>query len=182
MIDLGSFKLEVSVSKNKRNKTNRTSNEEHQQLTKLINGKVILVDDIWKCEISYNDIIKRISVGVNISDITDNSNDLIISFTEDTFDLKDKPVIFTRSKERGKYICVIRNHDKCLAFPGDINKYIPFALNWIIRGWIVKINGKILFKFRNCVTIENLDSRDSIFNIKNQKEDEEIKWKMKERK
>ncbi len=177
MIDFSKFTFKAKVNKPKPKYISKR--KYNVQLTKLINGKVILENGIYKCIISYDEIINKLGKFIKIDMITKIPyKPITVSFTEDSYDLHNKPVIFTKSLLRGNYICIIRDYTHMLTFPGDPNRFIPFALNWIVRGWLVEIDGEQQFKFRNCVTIDGIDAKDSVFNIKKQIEDEEIKWKL----
>ncbi len=181
MIDLSKFTIKAKVNKPK--PKHNSKREYNVQLTKLVNGKVILEDGIYKCIINYDDIVNKLGKFITIDMITKIPyKPIIVSFTNDSYDLYRRPVIFTKSLLKGEYICIIRDYTRMLTYPGDSNRFIPFALNWIVRGWLVDINGEQQFKFRNCVTINGMDARDSVFNIKKQIEDEEIKWKLKKEK
>ena len=48
----------------------------------------------------------------------------------------------------------IRNLINAKFMPGLPEQYIPFAPNWIIRGYIVKDNGTMKFDFKSLVGID----------------------------
>lgn len=140
---MGLLKLipfKVAVPKPKRNKTSdgikRTTN-------KIAKGKVFRDEDgTYKVSISMdNDLV--------------NPDLLILDFTERSYDLTSKTNVFSRSVDsKGRYIRFIRNTMDAKFMPGLPEQYIPFAPNWIVRGYIVKDNGINKFDFKSLVGID----------------------------
>ena len=140
---MGLFKLvpfKVAVPKPKRNKTSdgikRTTN-------KIVKGKVFQDEEgIYKVSIHTN----KDSVNPDL---------LVLDFTERSYDLTDKTNVFSRTVDnKGRRTRFIRNPMNAKFMPGLPEQYIPFAPNWIVRGYIVTDNGTKKFDFKGLVGIE----------------------------
>lgn len=164
MIDLSKFSLKVETQKPKCAPKIRRPNK---KITKLVTGKVIFKDNRFRCFIKANDYNGRGVKGINIVA----KQALTLEFTEETYDLHHKKVIFTRKPIDGRTVCIIRDYTRMLTYPGDRNRFLPFAVDWLVRGWIVEIDEQLMFKFRNCITIDGHD-----YNIKKLIDDEEFTW------
>ena len=82
-------------------------------------------------------------------------NNMILPFTKESFDLKGRVNIFSKTKdEHNRYVRYVRNSEQAKYFPGDPNVYVPFAPNWIVTGNIVKENLVLKFDFISLVTIK----------------------------
>ena len=80
---------------------------------------------------------------------------LVLDFTERSYDLTGKTNVFSRTVDsKGKRIRFIRNLINAKFMPGLPEQYIPFAPNWIVRGYIVKDNGISKFDFKSLVGID----------------------------
>lgn len=123
-------------------KKKKESNALTKVTTKLVRGVCRLDEDgNYKVQIKYNE--------------SENPDWLYLDFTENSYNLKGRTSIFTRKKDKkGKYTRIIRDKFKAIVFPGDSEKYIPFSPNWIIEGYICRIDGKLVFDFHDVVTIE----------------------------
>ena len=71
-------------------------------------------------------------------------NRTILPFTKRSYDLKGKTSIFSKTKGKYGYTRHVRTEDKAKVFPGDLDKYVPFAPNWMVKGDI--INDKEVLK------------------------------------
>ena len=138
LVKLMAFK--VAVPKPKRNKTSdgikRTTN-------KIVKGKVFQDENgIYKVSISMgNDPV--------------HPDLLVLDFTERSYDLTGKTNVFSRTVDsKGRRIRFIRNLINAKFMPGLPEQYIPFAPNWIVRGYIVKDNGTMKFDFKSLVGID----------------------------
>lgn len=81
-----------------------------------------------------------------------------LPFTPKSYEVKGKTDVFLKDiKDKGRTIRIIRNEFKAKFFPGDEEKYIPFAKNWIVKGYIVNVEGKLMFDFVRLHNIENFD-------------------------
>ena len=81
-------------------------------------------------------------------------NRKILSFTKRSYDLKGKTSIFSKTKGKYGYIRHIRTEDKAKVFPGDSDKYVPFAPNWMVKGNIINDKGILKFDFVELLTIK----------------------------
>lgn len=78
--------------------------------------------------------------------------ELKLEFTDKSYSLLNRDIVFSKTKdEHGKYIRFIRNKIQSLFFPGSSDNFVPFSNNWVINGYIVKINGKEYFDFVDLV-------------------------------
>lgn len=89
---------------------------------------------------------------INESDSIHNCK--ILHFTKRSYDLKGKTSIFSKTKGKYGYIRHIRTEDKAKIFPGDSDKYVPFAPNWIVKGDIINDKGVLKFDFTELLTIK----------------------------
>ena len=140
---MGFLKLmpfKVAVPKPKRN---RTSDGIKRTTNKIVKGKVFQDEDgTYKVSISMeNDPV--------------HPDLLILDFTERSYDLTGKINVFSRTvDDKGRRTRFIRNPIYAKFMPGLTEQYIPFAPNWIVRGYIVKDNGILKFDFRSLVGID----------------------------
>ena len=132
--------FKVAVPKPKRNKTSdgikRTTN-------KIAKGKVFQDEDgTYKVSISMeNDPV--------------HPDLLILDFTERSYDLTGKTNVFSRTVDKyGRRTRFIRSEINAKYMPGLPEQYIPFAPNWIVRGYIVRDNGITKFDFKSLVGID----------------------------
>jgi hypothetical protein len=126
--------FKVAVPKPKRNKTSfkRTTD-------KIVKGKVFQDED------------GTYKISINISNDL-NPDLLVLDFTERSFDLVGKTNVFSRAhKGRTRFI---RNPMNAKFMPGLPEQYIPFAPNWIVKGYIVEDNGIKKFDFEGLVGVD----------------------------
>lgn len=140
---MGLLKLmpfKVAVPKPKRNKTSdgvkRTSN-------KITKGKVFQDEDgIFK-------------VAIDMQNDETHPDLRILEFTERSYDLTGKINVFSRTVDKhGRRTRFIRNVIDAKFMPGLPEQYIPFAPNWIVRGYIVNDNGIMKFDFKSLVGVD----------------------------
>ena len=81
-------------------------------------------------------------------------NRKILPFTKRSYDLKGKTSIFSKIKGKYGYTRHVRTEDKAKVFPGDSDKYIPFAPNWMVKGNIINDKGILKFDFIELLTIK----------------------------
>ena len=103
-------------------------------------GYVILEDEEYKVSL------------INESDGIYNRK--ILPFTKRSYDLKGKTSIFSKTKGKYGYTRYVRTEDKAKVFPGDSDKYIPFAPNWMVKGDIINDKGILKFDFVELLTIK----------------------------
>ena len=85
-------------------------------------------------------------------------NRKILPFTKRSYDLKGKTSIFSKTKGKYGYTRHVRTEDKAKVFPGDSDKYIPFAPNWIVKGDIINDKGILKFDFIELLTIKGYNN------------------------
>ena len=140
---MGLLKLmpfKVAVPKPKRNKTSdgikRTTN-------KIVKGKVFQDEDG-----SYK-------VAIDMQNDAVNPDLLVLDFTERSYDLTGKINVFSRTvDDKGRRTRFVRNPINAKFMPGLTDQYIPFAPNWIVRGYIVIDNGTKKFDFKSLVGVD----------------------------
>ena len=81
-------------------------------------------------------------------------NHKILPFTKRSYDLKGKTIIFSKTKGKYGYTRHVRTEDKAKVFPGDSDKYVPFAPNWMVKGNIINDKGILKFDFVELLTIK----------------------------
>lgn len=90
--------------------------------------------------------------------LTNESNSIynhkILPFTKRSYDLKGKTSIFSKTKGKYGYTRHIRTEDKAKVFPGDSDKYVPFAPNWMVKGNIINDKGILKFDFIELLTVK----------------------------
>ena len=138
LVKLMAFK--VAVPKPKRNKASdgikRTTN-------KIVKGKV------------FQDENGTYKVSISMENDPVHPDLLVLDFTERSYDLTGKTNVFSRTVDsRGIRTRFIRNLINAKFMPGLPEQYIPFAPNWIVRGYIVKDNGTMKFDFKSLVGID----------------------------
>ena len=132
--------FKVAVPKPKHNKTSdgikRTTN-------KIVKGKV------------FQDENETYKVSISMGNDPVHPDLLVLDFTERSYDLTGKTNVFSRTVDsKGRRIRFIRNLINAKFMPGLPEQYIPFAPNWIVRGYIVKDNGTMKFDFKSLVGID----------------------------
>lgn len=117
---------------------------------KIVFGTVILVNGTYKVSID--------------KDGNDTSNELILDFTPRSFEIVGREIVFSKTKnEYGHYCRFIRDSFKAKFDCGSTERYIPFAPNWIIKGYIVKQGVQLLFDFKQLVGIEGYEISKNVF-------------------
>ena len=81
-------------------------------------------------------------------------NHKILPFTKRSYDLKGKTSIFSKIKGKYGYTRHVRTEDKAKVFPGDSDKYVPFAPNWMVKGNIINDKGILKFDFIELLTVK----------------------------
>lgn len=138
LVKLMQFK--VAVPKPKRNKT---SDGIKRTTDKIVKGKV------------FQDENGTYKVSINMKNDPVHPDLLVLDFTERSYDLTGKTNVFSRTVDsKGRRIRFIRNLINAKFMPGLPEQYIPFAPNWIVRGYIVKDNGTMKFDFKSLVGID----------------------------
>ena len=89
-----------------------------------------------------------------VNESYDIHNRKILPFTKRSYDLKGKTSIFSKTKGKYGYTRHVRTEDKAKVFPGDSDKYVPFAPNWMVKGNIINDKGILKFDFVELLTIK----------------------------
>lgn len=89
-----------------------------------------------------------------VNESYDIHNRKILPFTKKSYDLKGKTSIFSKTKGKYGYTRHVRTEDKAKVFPGDSDKYVPFAPNWIVKGDIINDKGVLKFDFIELLTVK----------------------------
>ena len=85
-------------------------------------------------------------------------NRKILPFTKKSYDLKGKTSIFSKTKGKYGYTRYVRTEDKAKVFPGDSDKYVLFAPNWMVKGDIINDKGVLKFDFIELLTIKGYNN------------------------
>ena len=82
----------------------------------------------------------------------------VLDFTEKSYELRGKTNVFSRTVDKnGRHTRFIRTINYAKHMPGLPEQYIPFAPNWIVRGYIVKENGLMKFDFIGLVGVDGYE-------------------------
>ena len=132
--------LKIAVPKPKRSKTSDGIVRTSKKITK---GKVFQDEDgIYKVAIDMKN-------DQHFPDLR------ILEFTERSYNLVGRTNVFSRNvDEKGRRIRFIRNLLNAKYFPGLHEQYIPFAPNWIVKGYIVNDQGHHKFDFKDLVGVD----------------------------
>ena len=140
---MGLLKLmpfKVAIPKPKRNKTSDGIKRTNNKITK---GKVFQDED------------GTFKVAIDMQNDETHPDLRVLEFTERSYDLTGKTNVFSRTVDKhGRRACFIRNATNAKFMPGLPEQYIPFAPNWIVRGYIVNDNGLTKFDFKSLVGID----------------------------
>ena len=83
-------------------------------------------------------------------------NETLLSFTPDSFEVKNRLSVFLKEKdETGRFVRLCRDVTKASCFPGTSERYIPFVENWIIEGYLVHKGLEQAFDFKDLICINN---------------------------
>ena len=140
-LSLGQFNNFKFVSKKTRN-----NNGNKKLTTKLVRGICFKDNDnIFKIQVNVKalkpDIIEKGQPDI-----------LILDFTEKSYELKGVLSVFDRNPDKhGKYTRHVRNETNAKFMPGSPERYVPFCRNWVCSGYIVRVNGKMMFDFNECL-------------------------------
>lgn len=125
----------------------RVIREQNKKLTtKLVKGICIKEGDIYKIKLDIT-TLKPDIISKGQPDI------LLLEFTEESYDIKNMTSVFSRVPDKnGKYTRYIRSESKAKFHYGSNETYIPFCVNWVCSGHIVRRNGKMMFDFNECIS------------------------------
>lgn len=134
--------MDIKFKLNIANSTKRTSSSFVKQ-SKICYGTVIEVDGIYK---------------VSIDSDKNGTEEIILDFTPESFELKGRKEVFTIVKDKfGKLTRIIRDDSHAKFFPGLPEQYTPFAPNWIVKGYIVRKGIQKFFEFKQLIGLDGYD-------------------------
>lgn len=118
----------------------------------VISRKVLAI--VAKIDNEYKAIINHEQKEVFYKEGDTTSTDkLILPFTEQSLSPKDKTYVWTKFKDKttNKQICIIRDIITANLHPGTIDQYDTVIENLLIAGFIVRKDGKMLFKYTDLI-------------------------------
>lgn len=127
------------------NKSRKVSNEKPVRVSKKVIGECFIEDGIYKVHV---DLESKDALEVNPAK-------LVLEFTEDSYSLKGKDKVFNKCKHNeDKWICYCRTKEHATIIPGDISTYVPFAPKWLVLGYVVRVNKRLMFEHKSSFTIK----------------------------
>ena len=126
--------FKVSVPKPKRNKTSDCVKRITNRIAK---GKVFQDENG----------VYKVAITINNDDI--HPDLYVLEFTEKSYDLTGRINVFSRTD----HTRFIRDKFRAKTLPGSPEKYIPFAPNWEVKGYIVIDKGVRKFDFKSLIGI-----------------------------
>ena len=90
---------------------------------------------------------------------------LVLEFTERSYDLTGKQVVFGLKKDNGRIVRYIRSKEHAKFFPGLPTQYIPFAPGYIVKGYLARDNGILKFDFTEVIGNKSLILAENEYNI-----------------
>ena len=146
-LTLGQFNFNLVPKKRKIN-----TNSDKKLTSNLVKGICFKDEEGFKIKIDAK-ILKPDIIDKGQPDL------LILNFTEESYDLRGVVSVFDKNPDKNcKYVRYIRNESQCKFFPGSKEKLVPFCPNWICSGYIVRREGKMLFKFNECIAPKGYDT------------------------
>lgn len=108
---------------------------------------VVKIDNEFKAVVNINGNYDSVIKGDQFS-----NSRLILPFTEESLDLKDKTHVFLKNVDKsGRKPIVIRTEEHCYYHPGLPTQYDAVKENLLIAGHIIRKNGKMYFDYENLV-------------------------------
>lgn len=164
-MEIKGLKLKLKVNKPKakpkhlNSKTSTPVEECYKRVSLLVVGTVVYKDNSYYAHISKDDLDGRLYPN---STIPIEIKDYEIPFTDSSYNLRYRNVIFIRGK---KLVCYILS-----LFTASINnsysdRYVPFSPKWYIIGNIVSNGTKLKFEFKhlgNRIDISGRIKKDNI--------------------
>ena len=114
-----------------------------KKISGIVEGECFIEDNEYKVHVSLEGY----------------SSMLCIPFTKESYELKGREIIFYKQKGEHGYVRVIRNPHDARFRSADKNIFVPFAPNIVITGYVVKIDNKMMFDFKD------IDLKKSIYKI-----------------
>lgn len=130
--------LGIKINIAKGNKKKRNVSTESNVISRVCRAIVIKDDEGFKAKI--------------VVDNEENSDILLIPFTTESYNIKGKEIIFSKERiDDGRFRCVIRDKASAILY-NDVEHYIPFRENIVVTGNIVRINGKMYFRYKEFIS------------------------------
>lgn len=130
--------LGIKINIAKGNKKKRNVSTESNVISRVCRAVVIKDDEGFKAKI--------------VVDNEENSDILLIPFTTESYNIKGKEIIFSKERiDDGRFRCVIRDKASAILY-NDVEHYIPFRENIVVIGNIVRINGKMYFRYKEFIS------------------------------
>lgn len=130
--------LGIKINIAKGNKKKRNVSTESNVISRVCRAVVIKDDEGFKAKI--------------VVDNEENSDILLIPFTTESYNIKGKEIIFSKERiDDGRFRCVIRDKASAILY-NDVEHYIPFRENIVVTGNIVRINGKMYFRYKEFIS------------------------------
>ena len=83
-----------------------------------------------------------------VNNSENDSDKLILPFTEKSLSLKGKEYVFSKAKDKhGRRVCVIRNYIDANLNPGTDTQYDAVIENLLLIGHIIREDGKMYFNY-----------------------------------
>lgn len=133
--------IKINIAKGNKKKRNVNSIE-GTVISRVCRAVVIKDDEGFKAKINLSN--------------DDDSDVLLIPFTTESYNIKNKEVIFSKERiDNGRYRCIIREKLKA-SINNDTEHYIPFRKNIVVTGNILRIDGKMYFRYKQFVSFSPL--------------------------
>lgn len=130
--------LGIKINIAKGNKKKRNVSTESNVISRVCRAVVIKDDEGFKAKI--------------VVDNEENSDILLIPFTTESYNIKGKEIIFSKERiDDGRFRCIIRDKASAILY-NDVEHYIPFRENIVVTGNIVRINGKMYFRYKEFIS------------------------------
>lgn len=130
--------LGIKINIAKGNKKKRNVSTKSNVISRVCRAIVIKDDEGFKAKINI--------------DNKENSDILLIPFTTESYDIKGKEIIFSKERiDNGRFLCLIRDKASSNLY-NNVERYIPFRENIVITGNIVRIDGKMYFRYKDFIS------------------------------
>ena len=134
VVSLLGIKINIAKGNKKKHNVSTKSNV----ISRVCRAVVIKDDEGFKAKINI--------------DNEENSDILLIPFTTESYDIKGKEIIFSKERiDNGRFLCLIRDKASSNLY-NDVERYIPFRENIVITGDIVRIDGKMYFRYKEFIS------------------------------
>ena len=130
--------LGIKINIAKGNKKKRNTSTESNVISRVCRAVVIKDDEGFKAKISINN--------------EEDSDILLIPFTTESYNIKGKEVIFSKERiDDGRFVCLIRDKASSKLY-NNVECYTPFRENIVITGNILRIDGKMYFRYKEFIS------------------------------